>query len=76
MKAVKHKKYVYKIKTGNNLNEFLLCRDNYLIISNSNYAKLEINFDKLSEVVPIFTKRKYNFINFCINKGCQKVFLF
>ena len=75
MKSVKYRKYVYKIRTGNDFSEFLTYKDNYLVIANSNYSKLNIDFNRLAEVIPLFSGQKYNYANFCINKNEIKVFI-
>jgi hypothetical protein len=69
MKDVKIRKYVYKIKTGKHLNSYIFDKDQSLVIEKSNYAKWDIDYNKIGETLPIFTAKQYDFRNFCNPKG-------
>jgi tRNA U38,U39,U40 pseudouridine synthase TruA len=72
MKDAKLRKYVYKIKTGKNLSSYIFDKSEYLVIEKSNYAKWDIDYNKINEIIPIFTSKHYDFRNFCVTKGIDE----
>lgn len=69
MKDIISRKYVYRIKAGKNMESYISNKDQCLYIAESNYSKWDIDYNRIRDLIPIFTEKAYDFRNFCVTKG-------